>query len=190
MPIAETRAIKNAHAASVATSMPGLQRLARSASAPARRADAPEAGRAASLPVSRQPADGGPACAPICPRRALTWRAKWEKGSLVLSSDQGHLMDGHFEVDQMLRACRRRCAAGAERRISGPVGDGRHDGNSVPGRKFPSCSTMKASSKTCSVVSPPFPASASITRTRCRPMPRGRVFSPIRRSSSMKPCRA
>ena len=26
-----------------------------------------------------------------------------EKGSLVLSSDQGHLVDGHFDVDLMLR---------------------------------------------------------------------------------------
>ena len=49
------------------------------------------------------------------------------KGSLVLSSDQGHLVDGHFDVGPDARLPRRSSAAGSERWLSGPVGDGRHD---------------------------------------------------------------
>jgi len=56
-----------------------------------------------------------------------------EKASLVLSSDQGHLVGGRFDVERMIRTLEEAIQPGAGRRIRGPMGDRRHDLGAWPG---------------------------------------------------------
>jgi len=85
------------------------------------------------------------------------------KGSLVLSSDQGHLVDGHFDVDKMIR--------GLEEAVPQALSDG-YLGLWATGdmtwefgsrKETAKLLEYEGSSKICSAGSPPFAASASIT---------------------------
>jgi hypothetical protein len=84
-----------------------------------------------------------------------------EKGSLVLSSDQGHLVDGSFDVDKMIRELEDAVQQALNDGYLGLWATGDMTWEFGSRKEQPSCSNMKASSKICSAGSPPFAASAS-----------------------------